>query len=67
MASKRHVRRKACGRKIAHKSAGAAYAAVIGHATVYGELLRYYHCRWCGKWHLGHNENNHDNHKLKLT
>jgi hypothetical protein len=67
MASKRAIRRRACERKVAHKSAAAAHGAVLGHLETFGELLGYYHCPWCGQWHIGHNKNNADNRTLKLS
>jgi hypothetical protein len=65
MASKRHIRRRACESKIAHKSAAAAYGAALSYSADFCELLRSYRCPWCGRWQIGHSEDNHDNRTLK--
>jgi hypothetical protein len=67
MSSKRHLRWRVCRSKIAHRSAAAAYGAALSYLADFGELLRPYKCRWCGKWHVGHSEANHDNRTLKLS
>jgi hypothetical protein len=67
MASKRHLRWRVCRSKIAHRSAGAAYAAVKSYAADFGETLRVYKCGFCTGWHIGHSEANHDNRTLKAT
>jgi hypothetical protein len=53
MASKRHVRRKACKGKQAHTREGAAkHAHSLWKGK--GDKVSTYHCRWCGAWHVGH-------------
>jgi hypothetical protein len=65
MASKRQLRRRACKGKVAHRTAGAAYAAALSYLADFGELLRVYKCPWCPAWHVGHSAANADNRRLK--
>jgi hypothetical protein len=48
MSSKRGVRRKACGdkRRFATEDDAVPAAKALG--------ISWYHCRWCGAWHIGH-------------
>jgi hypothetical protein len=66
MVSKRNLRARACKRDIAHKNARAAYARRKPSA-VFDERLGFYRCPWCGRYQLGHNQDNHDNRKLKAS
>ncbi len=57
MASKRRLKRRACERKIKHKSRGAAFAAIKAMWLRYGTGARGvqpYRCSHCGAWHVGH-------------
>lgn len=57
MSSKRHIKRKECFGKIAHPDREAAVEAAISldraHATY--KNMHAYKCRFCKKWHVGHN------------
>ena len=54
MASKRHVRRKACGHKVRHASAGDALKHLRALRAEGGRNLETYRCRFCRQWHVGH-------------
>jgi hypothetical protein len=55
MSSKRHVKRKVCGRKIKHETRESAYAArrklLVNRPN---ETMDVYYCQYCNKWHVGH-------------
>lgn len=54
MASKRHLRRRACERKATHATReGAIIAAAKLRKSFNGGTWAAYHCRWCGCWHVG--------------
>lgn len=57
MVSKRRLKRKACERKIKHKSEGAAFAAIRSMWLRYGigaRGMQPFRCSHCGQWHIGH-------------
>lgn len=61
MASKRGQRRreqrKVCGAKRSYpdlKAAQSAKVLMINHGKLYAKEMWGYHCRFCGKFHLGH-------------
>lgn len=58
MASKRRLRRKACGHKVRHPDKAGAHGALRRikrkKGVVATEGLGVYHCPYCGGWHLGH-------------
>lgn len=57
MASKRHIRRRQCGRKRRYQSpdqATAAMHAVIRAKKTRGGFLHVYCCRFCRGYHFGH-------------
>jgi predicted RNA-binding Zn-ribbon protein involved in translation (DUF1610 family) len=51
MASKRHIRRRACGTKRAYPDQTAAVRAIIVFNRS-GDQLVSYRCPHCGSWHL---------------
>jgi hypothetical protein len=56
MASKRHQRRKQCGRKrrfSSHQLAADAMHALIRSGKKHG-YLNIYSCQFCNGWHFGH-------------
>ena len=56
MASKRHLRRKACEGKQRwdrNDAKSARYAAAIVRQKT-GEPVEAYHCKWCKGFHIGH-------------
>jgi hypothetical protein len=54
MASKRHVRQKQCGHKRHYPDVKAAKSAAVLLFRHTGEKLTSYHCKFCGRWHIGH-------------
>jgi hypothetical protein len=50
MASKRRVRAKSCEGKVRHETMAKAYLS----AKKTGPDVHPYACRWCGKYHVGH-------------
>lgn len=55
MASKRRLRRKACGDKVRHPTQTAAVRHLIKlQRKDFARGMRSYRCRWCGGWHVGH-------------
>lgn len=58
MASKRHMRRKSCERKVRHKTVHGALVAIrrTDDKPKHGNsnLMRPYACKFCGGWHNGH-------------
>ena len=48
--------RPRCWPKVPHRSQGAAEAHLrsLQRTVIAGELLNTYHCRHCGRWHVGH-------------
>jgi hypothetical protein len=55
MASKRHMRRKACAGKVRHSTHEGAVIAWRKMKQRTGESLSIYHCDVCQNWHIGHN------------
>lgn len=53
MASKRHIRRKACGRKTRFDKQSAKTAAFLARRRT-GDIIVSYHCQNCGSYHIGH-------------
>lgn len=56
MASKRHIRRKKCGRKVRHPTMAAALTAVAMLKQRYGDsgMVIAYRCVVCRFFHIGH-------------
>lgn len=54
MASKRHMRRKACEWKLAYPTQTEAVAASIRLRKRTGSVTGAYRCPFCGQWHHGH-------------
>lgn len=54
MASKRHVRRVACGSKKRYASQEEAGRHAGAARYAYGGYFAVYRCRWCGGFHIGH-------------
>lgn len=55
MASKRHIRRKACKGKVRYTSSKAAMAAAFqARNRTHGDWIISYGCRFCGGFHIGH-------------
>lgn len=56
MASKRHVRRKACvnKRKYASKEIAESNRHRLIKSEGYSGHITTYKCTFCGKWHIGH-------------
>lgn len=54
MSSKRHIRRKACGRKYRYTSVEAAVDAAFQRTRVTRTKIQAYRCRFCKGWHIGH-------------
>jgi hypothetical protein len=56
VASKRRVRRQACGDKARYPDETVATAALISFKRRVPDRgwMHAYHCRWCGQWHIGH-------------
>jgi ribosomal protein L37AE/L43A len=56
MASRRRLRRRACGKKQAFESFGAAFGAMMRLKAAHGVLsyLTPYRCPFCGRYHFGH-------------
>lgn len=56
MASKRGLRRKACGGKVRHKTAqdGLAAIAIIRRHKGYSGQMNVYRCEFCRAYHIGH-------------
>ncbi|MDY7027968.1 MAG: hypothetical protein SVR04_06700 [Spirochaetota bacterium] len=53
MSSKRRIRRRSCEGKVRHESLEAAKIA-CREMRRQGEIVRPYHCRFCGGYHVGH-------------
>ncbi len=53
MASKRHLRRKACIGKIRYSSQEEAGRHAGAATRMYQTYLTAYHCQWCGGYHIG--------------
>jgi cytochrome c5 len=53
MASKRHIRRKACGNKVRYDKKSAKQAAYFAKRRT-GDFIVAYHCQYCGGYHIGH-------------
>jgi hypothetical protein len=57
VASKRRLRRKACGDKQRHADQAAAVKHIIqlkNSVRWNGNPIRSYRCTFCGGWHVGH-------------
>ena len=54
MASKRHLRRKACEGKIKFADFKSAHQACISYKHKFGHYMRAYPCRFCSGYHIGH-------------
>ena len=57
MASKRRIRRNACGRKVRHADEAQARKAIWALKQAYQGVLGFmnaYRCKFCGGWHIGH-------------
>lgn len=54
MASKRRLRRKACGSKVKHATHEAAQIAAHKSAKKFKQRLSAYKCQYCGCYHVGH-------------
>jgi len=54
MASKRHMRRKACEHKRSYPTLDAAIGASIGLRKRTGSVTSAYRCPFCGRYHHGH-------------
>ena len=54
MASKRHIRRKACENKRSYPTLDAAIGASIGLRKRTGDRTSAYRCPFCGRYHHGH-------------
>jgi hypothetical protein len=54
MASKRRLRRKACGTKVKYKKIAAAIAASRAIYKKSGEYVQAYKCKYCPAFHVGH-------------
>lgn len=54
MASKRHMRRKACEWKRSYPTKETAVAASIRLRRRTGDRTSAYRCPFCGQWHHGH-------------
>lgn len=53
MASKRRLRRNACGSKRRYPDQTTAVAAIISFKRGGGKQMSSYKCRWCNAWHIG--------------
>ena len=56
MASKRRIRRKACGKKIRYETAKDAGAGrhALNRSKGYQGQMNVYRCPFCGGYHIGH-------------
>lgn len=56
MASKRRLRRKACGKKVRYLTQDAAMSALRGMTRDHGGrgYMTPYRCQFCGGFHFGH-------------
>jgi hypothetical protein len=54
MASKRLIRRRQCGDKVAHQTKADALRLVNVLWRKDGGRMNAYRCPWCHKWHVGH-------------
>ena len=54
MASKRHVRRKACEGKVKFTDQEKATKAAYSYLKSYGQYMHTYKCKFCSRWHIGH-------------
>lgn len=54
MASKRHIRRKACENKRSYPTLADAINASIGLRKRTGDKTTAYRCPFCGQYHHGH-------------
>lgn len=54
MASKRHIRRKACENKRSYPTLDAAISASISLRKRTGSRTEAYRCPFCGQFHHGH-------------
>lgn len=54
MASKRRLRRKACGNKVKHANLANAQIAAHNSARKFKQRLSAYKCQYCGSYHVGH-------------
>ena len=54
MASKRHMRKKACEWKRSYPTMDAAIGASVGLRKRTGSVTQAYRCPHCGKFHHGH-------------
>jgi len=54
MASRRHLRRKACGHKRSYPTLADAIGASIGLRKRTGSRTSAYRCPFCGRYHHGH-------------
>lgn len=54
MASKRRIRRNACGGKIQYQTVAEATAAKHRIIERHGDPMQSYRCKFCRQWHLGH-------------
>lgn len=54
MASKRRLRRKACGNKVKHATHDEAILVAHKTARKYKQRLSAYKCKYCGSYHVGH-------------
>jgi hypothetical protein len=59
MASKRHIRRRSCERKVRHNDFEAALAHAKRQRAVHGEVVVPYPCHFCGGWHVGRRAGEH--------
>jgi hypothetical protein len=54
MSSKRNLRWRGCSRKVSYCSAADARRAASRAYWATREILRAYHCQFCGHFHVGH-------------
>lgn len=54
MASKRRLRRKACGSKLRHPTMPDAMLAAKLSSKKFNQRLSAYKCQYCGGFHVGH-------------
>ena len=54
MASKRAFRRRSCEGKRAWADPESAHVACRFACRRLGERMHVYHCKFCGKYHMGH-------------
>lgn len=58
MASKRRLRRNACGGKARHRDAegGKVAIGILNRTRGYQGQMDVYKCQWCGWYHIGHSK-----------